>query len=295
MTHVQNYKLGFAKDQILLLPAISDSGAYESFRQQIKQSSSIAEVTRSSRIPSGRLLDSWGAYITKGDSIAPTDITIKSLTVDEDFIPTYQIEIAAGRNFSREYSTDKTAGFILNETATRLLGWKDPNDAVGSQFKYGDINGRIIGVTKDYHFESLHEQVAPMVMSMDTGNLRWLSVRTAGQDIKGALDHIESAWESRFPDWPFTYEFLDQRFKMLYSREQTQQLLFGIFAGVAIFISCLGLLGLSMFMAELRIKEIGIRKVLGASVYNLVMLLSRDFLKLVLIAILLASPFPGGS
>ncbi|SFD89192.1 putative ABC transport system permease protein [Chitinophaga sp. CF118] len=290
MKHIRNFKLGYSKEQILVLPAISDSLAYESFKQQIKQSSSIVEVTHSSRIPSGRLLDSWSAYITKGGAMTPTDITIKSLTVDEDFITTYKIEMAAGRNFSRNYPTDKTEGFILNETATRLLGWKDPNDAVGNRFGYGDIRGQIIGVVKDYHFESLHQEVAPMVMLMNAGNLRRLSVRITGRDIKGTLDHIESAWESRFPDRPFKYEFLDQRFEKLYSTEQTQQLLFNIFSGVAIFISCLGLLGLSIFIAELRIKEIGIRKVLGASVYNLVVLLSGDFLKLVLIAILIASP-----
>lgn len=293
MKHVQNYKLGYSKEQIVLLPAISDSVAYESFKQQIKQSSGIMEVTRSSRIPSGRLLDSWDAYITKGGAMAPTDITIKSLTVDEDFITTYRIEMAAGRNFSRDHPTDKTAGFILNETATRLLGWKDPDDAVGNSFGYGQNRGQIIGVARDYHFESLHQQVAPMVMLMNAGNFRQLSVRISGQDIKRTLDRITSAWESRFPDRPFSYEFLDQRFEKLYSREQTQQLLFSIFSGIAIFISCLGLLGLSMFMAELRIKEIGIRKVLGASVYNLVVLLSGNFLKLVLIAILIASPIAG--
>ena len=290
MTHIQNYKLGYSKEQILLLPAISDSSTYESFKQQIKQSSGIMEVTHSSRIPSGRLLDSWDAYITKDGAMAQTDINIKSLMVDEDFITTYKIEMAAGRNFSRNYTTDKTEGYILNETAIRLLGWKNPNDAIGNRFGYGQNRGQIIGVVKDYHFESLHQKVAPMVMLMNGSKFKRLSVRITGQDIKGTLDHLESAWESRFPDKPFKYEFLDQRFKKLYSREQTQQLLFNIFSGIAIFISCLGLLGLSIFMAELRIKEIGIRKVLGASVHNLVVLLSGDFLKLVLIAILIASP-----
>lgn len=290
MKHVQNVKLGYSKEQILLLPSIGDSVAYESFKQQINQSSGIMGVTRSSRIPSGRLLDSWEAYVMKGGAMAPADINIKSLTVEEDFIPTYRIEMAAGRNFSRNYPTDRTAGFILNETATRLLGWKDPNDAIGSRFGYGEIRGQIIGVTRDYHFESLHQKIAPIVMFMNAGNLGRLSVRIAGQDIQGTLDRIASTWESRFPDRPFRYEFLDQRFENLYAREQTQQLLFSIFSGIAIFISCLGLLGLSIFMAELRIKEIGIRKVLGASVYNLVTLLSGDFLKLVFIAILIASP-----
>jgi len=292
MKYIQDYKLGYSKDQVILLSPPSDSTTnYEVISQELKENSAILEVGRSSRIPSGRLLDSWEAYVMKGDSMAPSDISIKSLSVDEDFIPTYKIEMAAGRNFSKTFGTDKTEGFILNETATRLLGWKNPKDAVGNRFGYGNVRGQIVGVTKDYHFESLHQKVAPVVMFMQEGNnRRWLSLQIAGGDLKSAIAHVKKVWESRFPDKPFTYEFLDERFGRLYAREQTQQLLFGIFAGIAIFISCLGLLGLSMFMAELRVKEIGVRKVLGASVPSLVVLLSNDFLKLVCIAILIASP-----
>lgn len=291
MKYIQNYKLGYAKDQVILLSPPSDSTTnFEAISQELKQNSSIAEVGRSSRIPSARLLDSWEAYVMKGDSMTPSDINIKSLSVDEDFIPAYKIQMAAGRNFSKEFGTDKTEGFILNETAVHMLGWKNAKDAIGNRFGYGKVRGQIIGVTKDYHFESLHQKVAPVVMFMQTGNRRWLSVQISGGDFKNAIAHVKKVWESRFTDKPFTYEFLDERFGRLYAREQTQQLLFGIFAGIAIFISCLGLLGLSMFMAELRVKEIGVRKVLGASVPSLVVLLSNDFLKLVLIAILIASP-----
>jgi len=291
MRYIKNYKLGYSKDQILVLNVPDDSDTnFESIRQRFKEISSIREVGRSSRIPSVRLLDSWSAYVMRGDTMAPTDITIKSLSVDEDFIPAYQIEMAAGRNFSREYATDKTAGFILNETAVKQLGWKNAADAIGNRFGYGDMRGQIIGVTKDYHFESLHQKVAPMVMFNQPGRLGRVSVHISGGDIKNAVSHIESVWNSRFPNIPFQYEFLDQRFGRLYATEQTQQMLFGIFAGIAIFISCLGLLGLSMFMAELRTKEIGVRKVLGASVGSIVTLLTQDFLKLVLLAIVIASP-----
>ncbi|GLU53543.1 ABC transporter permease [Dyadobacter frigoris] len=291
MKYIQNYKLGYSKDQVILLSPPSDSTTnFEAISQELKQNSSIIETGRSSRIPSGRLLDSWDAYVMKGDSMTPSDINIKSLSIDEDFIPTYKIEMAAGRNFSKQYGTDKTEGFILNQTAIRLLGFKSPKDAIGNQFGYGKVRGQIIGVTKDYHFESLHQKVAPLVMFMQGNNMRWLSVQISGSNIKSSLAHVKKVWESRFPDKPFTYEFLDERFGNLYAREQTQQLLFGVFAGIAIFISCLGLLGLSIFMAELRIKEIGVRKVLGASVSNLVILLSSDFLKLVFIAIIIASP-----
>lgn len=291
MKYVKNYKLGYSKDQMVLLRAGSDSVInYDSIKQQLKANSNIVEVGRSSRIPSGRLLDSWEAYVMKGDSMAPADIGVKSLSVDEDFIPAYEIEMAAGRNFSKAFSTDKTNGFILNETAVKQLGWKNPADAVGARFGYGEIRGQIVGVTKDYHFESLHQKVAPIAMFAQTDRLGWMSVHISGGNIKEALAHIESVWKKQFPDRPFEYEFLDQKFGVLYATEQTQQLLFGIFSGIAIFISCMGLLGLSIFMAEIRTKEIGVRKVLGASVTSLVILLSNDFLKLVLVAIVIASP-----
>jgi len=214
---------------------------------------------------------------------------IKGLAIDEQFIPTYQIEMAAGRNLSRAHPTDRTDGFILNESAVSMLGWNDPAEAIGKAFAYGDRKGQIVGVTKDFHFESLHQDMVPLAMAMSPDGYGWWSVRTSG-DIRTTLNHLESVWKARFPNNPFQYEFLDDRFGALYEREQTQQILFGIFAGIAIFISCLGLLGLSMYMAELRMKEIGIRKVLGASVSGIVRLLSKDFLKLVLIAIFIATP-----
>lgn len=290
MRHVQNYKLGYSKEQIVLLPAVDDYDNYESVRQQLKQNSGIVEMSQSSRIPTGRLLDSKGFYAIQGGQSASTEVMIKDLAVDEYFIPAYKIRMAAGRNFSPMHSTDRANGFILNETAARTLGWNDPADAIGNEFGYGSTRGQIIGVTEDYHFESLHQQVAPLVMHMDTTNFNRWSVRLAEGNVKSSLDHLEKVWNTHFPEQPFTYEFLDSRFGALYSRERTQQVLYGIFAGIAIFISCLGLFGLSIFLTELRIKEIGIRKVLGASVTGIVQLLSKDFLKLVVIAILIASP-----
>lgn len=291
MRYIQNYKLGYAKDQVITFNMSDDSMLdMEALRQRLKENPAVREVGRSSRIPSGRLLDSWEAYVMKGDSMAPTEINIKSLSVDEDFIPTYQIRMAAGRNFSRQHPTDRTNGFVLNATAARLLGWKNPADAIGNRFGYGQVRGQIIGVTEDYHFESLHQKVAPMVLFYQPGHMNRVSVQVAGNNLQSAIAHIGSVWSSRYPDVPFQYEFLDQRFGKLYAREQTQQLLFGMFAGIAILISCMGLLGLSMFMAELRTKEIGVRKVLGASVPSIVGLLSKDFLKPVVIAIVIASP-----
>jgi putative ABC transport system permease protein len=297
MDYIQNMKLGYQKDQMILVRMVEDSTVdYEAVKQELKRNTAIVEVGQSSRVPSGRLLDSWDAYVAQGDSMAPTKTVLKALSIDRDFLPSYDIKLAAGRNFSQAYATDDTAAFILNETAARILGWRDPAQAVGKAFGYGQRRGFIVGVTKDFHFESLHQTIAPIAMFMNPRTNNWLSVHVAAgggpskPGLKNALAHIESVWKQRFPERPFTYEFLDQRFGQLYTSEQTQQTLFGIFASIAILISCLGLFGLSMFMTELRMKEIGIRKVLGATTPGLVALLSKDLLKLVVIALVLASP-----
>jgi putative ABC transport system permease protein len=290
MKYIQNYRLGYQKDQIVLLPNVGDSTTnYETLKQELKATGLVREVGMSSRIPSGRLLDSWDASAMKGDSLAPVTINLRCLFVDYDFIPTYQIPMAAGRNFSRSFSTD-TSMIVLNETAVKLLGWT-PEQAIGKRFRYGPRDGRIIGVTKDYHFESLHQTMSAIAMVIPQNRLHWLSVHLAGgSNLQAGLGHIESVWQKHFSEHPFHYQFLDERFDRLYAREQTQQTLFTLFAGIAILISCLGLFGLSMFMAEQRTKEMGIRKVLGASEVSLVSLLSKDFLKLVILALVIASP-----
>lgn len=288
MNYIQNYRLGYQKEQVLLLRDVGDSTTnYETLKEQLIRTGAVRNMGRSSRIPSGRLLDSYGAKAPKGDSMAPININLRGLQVDYDFIPTYQIGMAAGRNFSRSYSTD-TAMVVLNETAVRQLGWT-PEQAIGKPFQYGPANGQIIGVTKDFHFESLHQQVAALAMILSPRQLNWVSIPING-NIPAGVQQVEAIWKQFFPEQPFDYQFLDERFDRLYAREQTQQTLFSIFASIAILISCLGLFGLSMFMAEARTKEIGIRKVLGASEVSLMALFSQDFLKLVLVALIIASP-----
>ena len=288
MKYIQDYRLGYAKDQVLLLGDVGDSTTnYQTFREQLVQTGAVRDMGRSSRIPSGRLLDSYGAMALKGDTLAPVSINLRGLRVDYDFIPAYQIGMAAGRNFSRAFSTD-TSMVVLNETAVRQLGWT-PQQAIGKPFQYGPAKGQIIGVTKDVHFESLHQPVAALAMTLTPNQLNWLSLPLNG-NVPAAIQQIEIVWKRFFPEHPFTYQFLDERFDRLYAREQTQQVLFSIFAGIAILISCLGLFGLSMFMAEQRTKEIGIRKVLGASEVSLVALFSKDFMLLVSVALVIASP-----
>jgi putative ABC transport system permease protein len=201
------------------------------------------------------------------------------------------MQITAGRNFSREFGTD-TASFIINEMAATSLGWT-PQAAVGKDFKYGNTRGHIIGTVKDFHFESLHQPIVPMIFVMlppSTNYYGNLSVKIASNNIPAAMAHLEKTWRKFSPETPFKAIFLDEKFDALYKSEQKQGSIFTVFAGIAILIACLGLFGLSAFTISQRVKEIGIRKVLGASTGSIVGLLSKDFLKLVGIAAVIAFP-----
>jgi len=293
--YMQEKSLGFDKERIVTVGYDrSLDMTYETFRNELRNSAYIKDVSRSSRIPSGRLLDEQGASTESGDSLRPVSADIKYVSADFDFVPTYGMHVRAGRNFSRAFGTDTTA-FILNAAAARALGLQHPEQAVGRNFQYGGKKGRIVGVLDDFHFESMHQQIVPLVLAKTPENTpgfryNFLSVKIAGNNIAGGLAHLENTWKKFLPQTPFEYTFLDEKFDQLYRSEQRQGTLFTTFSGIAIFIACLGLLGLSAFAISQRIKEIGIRKVLGASVSSIVTLLSTDFLKLVAIAAVIAFP-----
>ncbi len=282
---------GYKKDQVIVMK--NDRNAsfdFEGFKQELKRQAGVKNVSTSSRIPTDRLRDYQGAKVEKGDSLAPTTAVIKSLRVDYDFLSTYEIKVVAGRDFSRDFKSEDSAAYILNETAVKAIGWKNNADAIDKIFEYGDRKGRIIGVVKDFHFESMHQTIAPIVMSVSKEKDQWLSIKLAAGDFQKTIANIEKIVKTYSPDGLFSYQFLDEQFNKQYQAEQKQRSLFMIFAGISIFISCLGLFALAAFMAEQRRKEIGVRKVLGATVGSITTLLSKDFIKLVLISILIASP-----
>jgi putative ABC transport system permease protein len=292
LRYIQNKSLGFDKNHVINFSYASAlNNSFESFKNELLSNTSVQSVSRSSRIPGGRLLDAMGSQINNGDSLAPTKADIKFVVVDEGFVPTFGLKPVAGRNFSKQFGMD-TAAFLINEAATRALGLKSINEAIGKQFQYGGRKGQLAGVINDFHFESLHQRILPMVFFMPTGTGGFgnLSIKIAGNNIPGALAHIESIWKKYLPDIPYDYSFLDNRFERLYESEQRQKTIFTTFACIAIFIACLGLFGLSAFAISQRIKEIGIRKVLGANAGNIVGLLSKDFLKLVAMAAVIAFP-----
>ncbi|MEP7170094.1 MAG: FtsX-like permease family protein, partial [Bacteroidota bacterium] len=292
MSFMQNTSLGFDKEHIVNLPYTPAlNGRFEAFRNELLSVATIKNAGRSSRIPTGRLLDSMGARITRGDSLQPANADVKFVAADQDFTSTYGIKIVAGRGFSSDFTTD-TSAFLINEVAVKVLGFKSNDDAIGQNFGYGPRRGKLTGVFHDFHFESMHQAIVPLVLIVprDQGSYGNISIKISGTGIPAALAHIEKTWKKFLPETPYQYNFLDENFQRLYQSEQRQATLFTVFACIAIFIACLGLFGLSAFAISQRVKEIGIRKVLGANITSIVSLLSKDFLKLVLIAAVIAFP-----
>jgi putative ABC transport system permease protein len=290
LSYIQHKKLGYDKDQVLILPQISALGNKEEvFKQQLLHNPQIVNVSTSSYLPAGPSYNNNFFIYPETNS----NLLIKSLRydIDENYIPTLGMEIVAGRNFSKEYGTDSSAA-VINETAAKALGW-DKN-AIGHIITNSNNNGnranyRVIGVVKDFHFRSLHEKISPLVMVLGDswGNI---IVKAKTKDIAGLLTTLKKEWTALTAETPFTYSFMDDRLNNTYKAEQKVALILGIFAGLTIFVACLGLFGLAMFTAEQRRKEMGVRKVLGASVLQIVTLLSIDFLQLVLIASVISFP-----
>ena len=292
LKYMQDKSLGFEREHIVTLPyngALNEN--FESFRNDLISNSTIKNVTRSSRIPTGRLLDAMGTKINRGDSLVPANADIKFVAADQEFLSTYGVKMVMGRDFSKDYSTD-TSAFLINEAAVQALGLKSNEDAIGKDITYGSRKGKLLGVINDFHFESMHQKIVPLILLVPRSAFAYgrISVKIAGNNLPAAINKIETTWKKFLPETPYEYTFLDENFKRLYESEQKQKTIFTIFAFIAIFIACLGLFGLSAFAITQRIKEIGIRKVLGANVSTIVTLLSKDFLKLVIIAAVIAFP-----
>jgi putative ABC transport system permease protein len=293
LNYIQNKSLGFDREHVITFK--NNSGldpSFQSFKTELLANSNIKEVGRSSRIPTGRLLDSQGSMLNRGDSLAPSKADIKYVVADENFIPAYGIKIVAGRNFSTDFGMD-TSSFLINETAVKALELKSNEDAIGKQFQYGGQKGTIVGVFNDFNFESLHQRIIPLILfesrTAGANDYDNISIKVSG-NVPIALAQIEKTWKKFLPEIPYEYRFLDDRYANLYESENRQSSIFTIFSCIAIFIACLGLFGLSAFTITQRIKEIGVRKVLGASTGSIVKLISKDFLLLVVIAAVIAFP-----
>lgn len=292
LDYLNSQSLGYDKNQIVTLPYYSELAPnYETFYHELTNTASIKNVSRSSRIPTGRLLDSYGApRVMKGDSLVNISMDLKSISTDTEFFDTYGIGISTGRKFSKEIVTDDSLAFIINKAAVKEIGWENPEDYIDKEFEYADVKGKLVGVVEDFHFESLHQQIRPMIFLQRKNNYNSLSVKINSQEMKDGLAQLEKVWKTFLPARPFDYQFLSERYRNLYENEQKQSQLFTTFSILAIFIAGLGLFGLATFNTMQRIKEIGIRKVLGASVSNILTLLSREIIVLILVANAIAWP-----
>ncbi len=288
MRYIRNKDIGFNKEQIVFLPLRSDQekSKIEVLKTALSENPNIVRVSAASG--ENGMSGSQSTRTVAGTN-GETNIMMRIAYVDFDFIKTMEMEIIEGRDFSREFATDTSEAIIINETAVRELGWSEP---LGKQFEHGDEGktATVIGVLKDFHYNKLTQEIEPVYMSFRSNRFNYLQIRIRPENIPATLDFIESTWREHLPDRPYEFDFLDEHFAEIYQAEENVGKLFGAFAFIAIFVACLGLFGLASFTTEQKMKEIGIRKVLGASVGGIVMMLSKRFLKWVAIASVLAFP-----
>jgi len=291
LNFMQSKDLGFKKDDLVVLPANQNiTGNYLILKDRLENHSGIKEVSISSRVPSGRLLDSQGASAEVNGELSQVNVRIADIHVAHNFTQTFGIPIVAGRSFDYLQATDSTEAFVLNEAAIRAIGWSSPEEAVGKQFNYGGRKGYVTGVMKDFHFESLHQPIVPIVFMISVDRRNLVTIKIDADKKEETLAYLKEEWQQLRPDYPFDPLFVDEGFNRQYEAEAKVKTIFTFFAGLAVLISILGLLGLTTFETEQRTREIGIRKVMGAETLNIVTLLGKDFMKLVLFGFLIAVP-----
>jgi len=287
LNYMRNQDLGFNKEQTIVINTNFDNNK-DAFKQSLSSIPGVLSSSFSSHVPGGGSNSAYSQVENKSGDMQKTNLDL--YFVDFDFINQYKLKVVAGRTFSKEMATDSTKAMVINESAAKMLGYRVPAEAVGRKFDQWGRNGTIIGVLKDFHYKSLQQTMAPLVMRYEPWGLGVISIKVAGTNLPATLKAIGDRWNQAIPNRPFEYNFLDEFFDRQYRAEDHFGRLFINFAVLAIFISCLGLLGLSSYSTMQRTKEIGIRKVLGASVSGIVNLLSIDFIKLVVIALAVAVP-----
>ena len=289
---ISTKRLGFNKEQVMVLPITGSTQRRNTpvLKERLSQLPGVLGVATASGVPGMRVIP---IMAVRPDGMAPEDhLMMATLYADEDFLDVLEIDLVGGRNFSQDQGTDSTMGFLLNETAVRSLGWGVPADAIGRRFERVSFThrvGRVIGVVRDFHLRTIHEEIEPIVIMTSSYHI-CLLIRLEPDGISETISRIEETWRNVDAGFPLDYTFLDEDFDRLYQDDQRLGEVFAIFAVLGVFVACLGLLGLASFSIQQRTREIGIRKVLGSSVSTIVMLLSKDFMKYVLLGNLIAWP-----
>jgi len=297
LRYMKNHELGFNPENVVVIPIntreltdpLRKIEAYVNAIHARKESMGILSTAISENVPGYYFQNTFGIIPENWEGQGSLEMVVTS--IDEKFLETYQMQLVEGRNFSREFSTDKNDAVLLNETAVKIMGW---DTALGKHFKYvhGDGPFTVIGVVKDIHFKSLQNAIEPLIYRFATEKYQmgFLSVRIRPENITEALEFLKEQWQYIVSDVPFEYFFLTDKFAQSYQEEEKVVEIIGISSLLAILLACLGLLGLVALIVTQRTKEIGIRKVLGASVTNIVLLVSKQFVKLVLLANIIAWP-----
>ncbi len=291
LNFMKNDNLGFKKEHNLVIDFHYDNRIIdhnEMVGSELTKIPGIQYASISSAVP-GRPNKKFPTTI-EGINNEQQEFQADAYFVDYNFIKQYGLKVIAGRGFSKNFAGDLRESMIINEAAVKKLGFTNPQEAIGKHFRQRGSNGLIIGVVKDFHFHSLHEEIQPLTMQVSPGFFTFLTLSISSDNIQKTIKSLEKKWAAIAPGLPMIYFFSDQTFNAQYISDERFGKLFICFAGLAIFISCLGLLGLSSFSTIQRTKEIGIRKVLGASATSIVKLLAKEFIVLVIIAFLIASP-----
>ncbi len=289
---MQRHQLGFRHTQTLVINFEGDPVVrrqYETIRRQLSQIPGVGQVTASSNVPGDGRAGGWSMdFAKRNQDTLRTELAI--YLTDYDYLAQYEIPIVAGRGFSETFAEDGTESMIINETALKKLGFASAQEAIGVKVGMYPVDGRIIGVFRDFHFQSLQKPIDPLAMRVIPEKFRLFSLQVSTGDIARTVASIERVWKTLAPQRPLEYSFLDETFNRQYNSETKFGQVFTVFASLAIVIACLGLFGLALFSVRQRQKEIGIRKVLGASVAGIVALLSKDFVYLVAVSIFIAAP-----
>jgi len=296
LEYIRHKDLGFHKDHILLLPVFGQdrelqtesegrlSESYNLVKQEFLQHPNVLKASASATYGTA---GGWQVGRVRPEGHDGSEFRMPVLGVDEDFLDTYDIELLAGRHFSGDIASDLTEAFMLNETAAKVFGWTDP---IGKQLEWDKRKGTVIGVVKDFHHQSLRQEIGPIALCMWRPRFSYLSLRIRSEDIPVTMDFLKETWKRFLPSRPFTARFLVDNVDGRYGSEVRFSQISSIFSLLAIFISCLGLFGLVSFNVEQRTREIGVRKVLGASVSGIVFMLTRESVKWVLAANVIAWP-----
>jgi putative ABC transport system permease protein len=289
-------RLGSQKDQVIAIPNTSDPvrNKYQLFKNELLGHPNIVDVSASMEEPSKEILDAF-PFDAEGAKLKDENTFIHPLPVDNNFLNFFNLNLISGEKFSVYSGENVRETYILNETAVKMMGWNSANDAIGKNFKptptYASFEGgEIIGVVKDFNFSSVRKKIKPIVLFQRPNWHFCFLIKVKLNQISPTLDLIENKWEKINPEYPFEYYFVDELFNKIYQAEEKQAIILAVFSILGIIIACLGLFGLTAFTLEQRIKEIGIRKVLGASISRLFLLLSKDYTKWIVVANMIAWP-----